>query len=125
MLYSELTLLVLLFTKSAPYVKVRLCNLNWYFQSSRLLFACKLQQKEVPVFAVKGASYCVRNVEDQHHAARIGGQTQDSATNPVSSCVNPFSYTNFTVPYTGGFTVTRTASAKHGDSERRPLIESR
>ena len=65
--------------------------------------------------------YCVRNNEDQHSAS-IGGQTQDAATNPASSRVSPFSYTNFTVPYTGGFTQV-TASTKHGDSERRPLIE--
>ena len=68
--------------------------------------------------------YCVQNIEDQHHAgaASIGRQTQDSGTNPASSRVSPFSYTNFTVPYTGGFTQV-TASAKHGESERRPLIE--
>ena len=59
--------------------------------------------------------------EDQHYTVIDG---KDTATNPASSHVSQPSYTNFAIPYTGGFTQITTSVNTDGESERRPLIES-
>ena len=55
----------------------------------------------------------------------IDGKDVDIPTNPASSRVSQPSYTNFAVPYTGGFTQASTSTNNDGHSENGPrsLIE--
>ena len=63
---------------------------------------------------------CLMN-HSQRYAAVDGKDT--AATNPASSRVSQPSYTNFPVPYTGGFTTQASASTEnHEKHEQRPLI---
>ena len=65
---------------------------------------------------------CCTLKEDQHYAA-IDGKDTCTATNPASSRISPPSYTNFPIPYTGGFTQITASINSDGESEQRPLIE--
>ena len=68
---------------------------------------------------------CCKSIlkEDQRYTV-IDGKDTCAATNPASSRVSQPSYTNFAIPYTGGFTQITTSVNTDGESERRPLIES-
>ena len=59
--------------------------------------------------------------EDRHYTAIDGKDT--AATNPTSNRVSQPSYTNFAVPYTGGFTQNTASINNDRESEQRPLIE--
>ena len=66
----------------------------------------------------RGCCKASRDSELQH--VIIGGKDTCAATNPASSHVSQPSYTNFAIPYTGGFTQI-TATIK--ENEQRRLIE--
>ena len=59
---------------------------------------------------------CCTLKEDQHYAV-IDGKDTCIASNPVSSRVNQPSYTNFAIPYTGGFTQITASVNSDGESE--------
>ena len=61
---------------------------------------------------------CHVSKESSHYAAIDGKDT--AATNPASSRISQPSYTNFDVPYTGGFNTQATASIEK--NEQRPLV---
>ena len=64
---------------------------------------------------------CVPN-ESQYHVI-IDRKNTSAATNPASNCVSQPSYTNFAVPYTGGFTQITASVNGDGEDEQRQLIE--
>ena len=66
---------------------------------------------------------CCRENQNQiqHLYAAIDGK--DTATHPASSRVSQPSYTNFAVPYTGGFTQTNASINNDGENGQRSLIE--
>ena len=64
---------------------------------------------------------CHVSKESTHYAAIDEKDT--AATNPASSRVSQPSYTNFAVPYTGGFTQMTTSIDSDRQSEQRQLIE--
>ena len=64
---------------------------------------------------------CENQNQIQHLYAVIDGE--DTATNPASSRVSQPSYTNFAVPYTGGFTQVNASINNDGEDEQRSLIE--
>ena len=68
---------------------------------------------------------CMLTDSDRHYAV-IDGKDTYTATNPASSRVSQPSYTNFAIPYTGGFTQ-MTASInriyRQSEQSQRQLIE--
>ena len=58
-----------------------------------------------------------------HQSHEIIDKKDTATTNPASSCISQPSYTNFAVPYTGGFTQITTSTNSDRQSEQRQLIE--
>ena len=65
---------------------------------------------------------CVLNVDQYQVIRRSDGGKDASATNPASSPVSQPSYTNFAIPYTGGFTQVTASVSSDGEDERRQLV---
>ena len=76
--------------------------------------------------SIEGSIFCKRHCcvpnEDQYHVI-IDGKDTSATTNPASTRVSPPSYTNFAVPYTGGFTQITASVNGDGEGEQRQLIE--
>ena len=68
----------------------------------------------------RGCCKASRDSEPQH--VIIDGKDTCAATNPASSRVSQPSYTNFAIPYTGGFTQVTASVNSDGEDERRQLI---
>ena len=67
---------------------------------------------------------CCSMLKDDQYYAVIDGKDTYTATNPASSRVSQPSYTNFAIPYTGGFTQITTSinsNRRSEQSQRQPI----